>query len=129
MPSFTRPPSRVAIVRSPDYDRDLSALLFDAMREFDLPVAGKKVVLKPNFVEPDPEGIINTNPAVVAAAREAFLRLGAQSVRVAEGPGHERDTEAIVETLRLERVSNRVVMRAVSGFRSALIFFLWGACR
>jgi uncharacterized protein (DUF362 family) len=101
MPSFTRPPSRVAIVRSPDYDRDLSALLFDAMREFDLPVAGKKVVLKPNFVEPDPEGIINTNPAVVAAAREAFLRLGAQSVRVAEGPGHERDTEAIVETLRL----------------------------
>ena len=101
MPSFTRPPSRVAIVRSSSYDRDLSALLFDAMREFDLPVSGKKVVLKPNFVEPDPEGIINTNPAVVAAAREVFLRLGAQSVRVAEGPGHERDTEAIVETLRL----------------------------
>jgi uncharacterized protein (DUF362 family) len=64
-------------------------------------VSGKKVVLKPNFVEPDPDGIINTNPRVVAAAREAFLRLGAQSVRVAEGPGHERDTEAIVETLRL----------------------------
>jgi uncharacterized protein (DUF362 family) len=30
-----------------------------------------------------------------------LLRLGAQSVRVAEGPGHERDTEAIVETIRL----------------------------
>ena len=62
---------------------------------------GKKVLLKPNFVEPDPEGVINTHPAVVGAAREAFLRLGAESVRVAEGPGHERDTEAIVETIRL----------------------------
>jgi uncharacterized protein (DUF362 family) len=101
MPSFTRPPSRVAIVRSEGYDRDLGALLFEALSEFDLPVSGKKVVLKPNFVEPDPEGIINTHPAVVAGAREAFLRLGAHSVRVAEGPGHERDTEAIVETLRL----------------------------
>ncbi len=101
MPSFTRPPSRVAIVRSEDYDRDLAALLFDALRQFDPPVSGKKVLLKPNFVEPDPDGIINTNPKVVAAAREAFLRLGAQSVRIAEGPGHERDTEAIVETLRL----------------------------
>src|ERR1035437_699170 len=84
MPSFTRPPSRVAIVRSAGYDRDLGALLFDALREFDLPVGGKKVLLKPNFVEPDPEGIVNTPPAVVAAAREAFLRLGAETVRVAE---------------------------------------------
>ena len=42
MPSFTRPPSRVAIVRSGSYDRDLGALLFDALREFDLPVTGRK---------------------------------------------------------------------------------------
>jgi uncharacterized protein (DUF362 family) len=91
----------VAIVRSSRYDQSLGALLYDALRQFDPPVSGKNVVLKPNFVEPDPEGIINTHPAVVAAAREAFLRLGAKSVRVAEGPGHERDTEAIVETLRL----------------------------
>jgi uncharacterized protein (DUF362 family) len=101
MPSFTRPESRVAIVRSASYDRDLATLLFDALREFDLPVVGKKVLLKPNFVEPDPEGVINTHPAVVAAVREAFLRRGAASVRVAEGPGHERDTESIVETIRL----------------------------
>ena len=101
MPSFTRPPSRVAIVRSASYQDDLGAVLFRALREFDLPVASKNVLLKPNFVEPDPEGIINTHPAVVGAAREAFLRLGARSVRVAEGPGHERDTEAILETIRL----------------------------
>jgi uncharacterized protein (DUF362 family) len=101
MPSFSRPPSRVAILRPADYKLDLAALLFEAMQEFDPPVRGKKVLLKPNFVEPDPEGIINTHPAVVAAARECFLRLGAESVRVAEGPGHERDTEGIVETIRL----------------------------
>ena len=101
MPSFTRPPSRVAIVQASSYERDLGALLFEGLREFELPVAGKSVLLKPNFVEPDAEGIINTHPAVVGAAREAFLRMGAESVRVAEGPGHERDTEAIVETIRL----------------------------
>jgi len=101
MPSFARPPSRVAIVPCPGYDRNLNAALFDTLREFDLPVNGKKVLLKPNFVEPDPEGIINTHPAVVGAVRETFLRLGAATVRVAEGPGHERDTEAIVETIRL----------------------------
>ena len=101
MPPFTRPLSRVAIVRAGGYDGDLGAPLFEALKEFDLPVKGMKVLLKPNFVEPDPAGVVNTHPAVVGAVREAFLRLGAGSVRVAEGPGHERDTEAIVETIRL----------------------------
>ena len=101
VPSFARPASWVAIVRAGSYEADLGTLLFNALREFDLRLRGKKVVLKPNFVEPDPDGVINTHPAVIAAARDCFLRLGAASVQVAEGPGHERDTEAIVETLRL----------------------------
>jgi uncharacterized protein (DUF362 family) len=98
---YARPASRVAIVRAAGYAGDLAMLLWEAMRQFDLPVRGKRVLLKPNFVEPDAGGVINTHPAVVAAARECFLRLGAASVRVGEGPGHERDTEAIVETIRL----------------------------
>ncbi len=101
LPSFQRPPSRVAIRRATSYEADLSALVYETLREFDLPVRGKTVLLKPNFVEPDPQGVINTHPAIVGAARESFLRLGAQTVLVAEGPGHERDTEAIVETIRL----------------------------
>src|SRR5215471_5362860 len=101
LPSFKRPPARVAIRRMASYEADLAALLFETLGEFNLPVRAKSVLLKPNFVEPDPEGVINTHPAVVGAARECFLRLGAQSVVVAEGPGHERDTEAIVETIRL----------------------------
>ena len=101
LPSFQRPPSRVAIRRAASYQGNLAALVYETLCEFDLPVRGKTVLLKPNFVEPDPQGVINTHPAVVGAARESFLRLGAQTVLVAEGPGHERDTEAIVETIRL----------------------------
>lgn len=100
-PSFRRPPSRVAIRRAASYEGDLQALLDETLREFQLPVEGKSVLLKPNFVSPDPGGIINTHPAVVAAARESFLRLGAASVVIGEGPALERDTEAIVETLGL----------------------------
>ena len=101
MPPFARPSSRVAIAAQCRYDGGLADIIFRTVQQFALPVAGSQVLLKPNFVEPDPEGIINTHPAVVAAAREAFLRLGAKSVRIAEGPGHERDSEAMVETLRL----------------------------
>lgn len=100
-PPFSRPESRTAIRAAARYECDLAALIFETLGEFDLPVRGKNVLLKPNFVEPDPQGIINTHPAAVAAARESFLRLGARSVLVGEGPGHERDTEAIVETNRL----------------------------
>src|SRR3974377_60880 len=101
LPSFKRPRSRVAIRRAVSYEADLAALLFETLREWDLPVGEKTVLLKPNFVEPDALGVINTHPAVVGAARECFLRLGARSVVVGEGPGHERDTEAIVETIHL----------------------------
>ncbi len=108
MPSFTRPKSRVAILRADHYDRDLSALLYQALAEFDLPVGGKNVLLKPNFVEPDTQGMVNTHPAVIGALRETFLRLGAASVRVADGPGNERDTEAIVETIHLRDFLGRI---------------------
>ena len=100
-PSFTRPASRVAICRAQSYEADLPALLFETLREFDLPVRGKTVLLKPNFVGPDPQGVINTHPAVVGAAKESLLRLGAKEVLVGDGPALERDTEAILEMMRL----------------------------
>jgi uncharacterized protein (DUF362 family) len=113
MPSFKRPPSRVAIRRALSYQVDLAALLGETLLEYDLPVRGRSVLLKPNFVEPDPQGVINTHPAVVAAARECFLRLGASSVVVAEGPGNERDTEGIVETNRLRQYLGPLVDKFV----------------
>ncbi len=101
VPSFQRPASRVAIRRVESYGADLSAILWETLREFDLPVQGKSVLLKPNLVETDALGAINTHPAVIGAARESFLRLGARSVIVGEGPAHERDTEAVVEAIHL----------------------------
>jgi len=101
MPSFRRPASRVAILRADSYDCDLASLLFETICEFKLNVKGKTVLLKPNFVGPDPRNVMNTHPAVVAAAREGFLRLDAARVVVAEGPALERDTEAILEVIRL----------------------------
>ena len=101
LPSFQRPLSRVAIRRAERYQSGLEALLLETLREFDLPVRGKTVLLKANFVSSDSENVINTHPAVVAAARESFLRLDASKVTVADGPALERDTEAILESMRL----------------------------
>jgi len=44
---------------------------------------------------------MNTHSAVIAATRECFLRLGAAQVFVGDGPAMDRDTEAIIESVRL----------------------------
>ncbi|MEM8864225.1 MAG: DUF362 domain-containing protein [Planctomycetota bacterium] len=60
---------------------------------------GKRVLLKPNLVEPSraiPH--MTTHPAVIVAAAEVFRGWGA-SVVVGEAPGHVRDTEtALIES-------------------------------
>jgi uncharacterized protein (DUF362 family) len=101
IPSFSRPQSRVAIRNSLSYQSDLAAVLHETLLEFELPVRGKTVLLKPNFVGFDPLGMTNTHPAVVHAARETFLRLGASTVLIGEGPALERDTHAVLESIRL----------------------------
>ena len=61
-----------------------------------MPLAGKRVVLKPNLVEYHRDKVINTHPHVVAAAIELCQREGAAEVIVAEGPGHWRNVEYLV---------------------------------
>lgn len=100
IPPFARPVSRVAIRKVPSYDADLESILDETLAEFALSVRGKKVLLKPNFVGPDPEGTIDTHPAVVKAAYESFRRLGAAEVRIGDGAALERDAEAVLESLR-----------------------------
>ena len=95
--------SRVAILPARDYTVPLTDVVLQGIRHFPVAVAGRKVVLKPNLVEFDPAGVINTHPAVIAAAVEAFRRLGARDVVVAEGPGHRRDTEHLVAASGLFR--------------------------
>lgn len=101
IPSFSRPHSKVAIRNALTYQSDIAAVLYETLQEFNLPVQGKTVLLKPNFVGFDPLGMINTHPAVVSAARESFLRLGASEVLIGEGPALDRDTQAILESIRL----------------------------
>jgi uncharacterized protein (DUF362 family) len=88
--------SRVAIMAAESYQIPLTDTLLKGIKPFGLSVRGKKVVLKPNLVEFDSRGLINTHPAVIAAAVDAFATLGAKEVIVAEGPGHRRDNEYLL---------------------------------
>ena len=90
-------PSRVSITRAPAYDQTIYDTMRRALAEHNLDVRGRRVVLKPNLVEFEPESCINTNPLVVHAAYEAFRGMGAASVQIAEGPGHRRNTLDLAE--------------------------------
>ena len=88
--------SRVAIVSAEQYSERLEELLLAGLREFRLNLHAKSVLLKPNLVEYIAGVEVNTNPVLVGAAAEAFLKLGAKSVVVGEGPGHQRDTYLVL---------------------------------
>jgi uncharacterized protein (DUF362 family) len=88
--------ARVAVLAASDYDGPLESTVLDGLRAIGADVRGKSVLLKPNLVEFDPLTAINTEPRLVGAAVLAFRRLGAASVRVAEGPGHRRDVQDVI---------------------------------
>jgi uncharacterized protein (DUF362 family) len=88
--------SQVAILRAASYQQDLTPLIVEGIRAFSLPVRGKRVLLKPNLVEYDSNNVVNTHPAVIGAAIQAFRELGAAVVKVGEGPGHRRDTDGLL---------------------------------
>jgi uncharacterized protein (DUF362 family) len=88
--------SRVAILRIKDYSQKIEEFLRHGLQLFSVEVGGKSVVLKPNLVDYIPGNSINTHPILVAAAAECFRRMGAKEVIVAEGPGHQRDTQLVL---------------------------------
>lgn len=88
--------SRVAILEARRYEVSLENIIRRGIDLFKLDVKGKRIVLKPNLVEFDPKGVINTHPAVIEAAIGSFRSLGAREVVVAEGPGHRRDNEYLL---------------------------------
>jgi uncharacterized protein (DUF362 family) len=102
--------SRVAILHAEQYSQKLDQVLAAGLRLFPIDVRGKRVVLKPNLVDYAPGNAINTHPLLVLAATESFRRMGAKSVVVAEGPGHQRDTQLVLsqsgyqQSLRDEKV-------------------------
>ncbi len=86
----------MAILSAKNYEVGLQDVLLRGIKMFYPRLDGKRIVLKPNLVEFDPNGIINTNPAVIEAAIDSFKTLGAREVIVAEGPGHRRDNEYLL---------------------------------
>lgn len=102
--------SRVAILHAEQYSQRIDETLAAGLRQFPIDVRGKAVVLKPNLVDYIPGDAINTHPLLVVAAAESFRRMGARSVVVAEGPGHQRDTQLVLsqsgyrKALRDERI-------------------------
>jgi len=134
-PSVPKAPvSDVLIARAPAYTMDVYDTVYRMVDAHRLDVRGKKIVLKPNLVEFDPHTAINTHPVVVHAAYEAFRKLGAAEVRIAEGPGHRRATldladaagyfetvpafERTFTDLNLDNVAKRAIPRPVSTLRS-----------
>lgn len=88
----------VHLARASDYNADLVDVLsrqYESFRQR-VPLAGKRVVLKPNLVEYHRDKVINTHPHVVAAVIELCKKEGAGEIIVAEGPGHWRNVEYLV---------------------------------
>jgi uncharacterized protein (DUF362 family) len=88
---FTPAPCPVTLLPMADYSRDMEKEIAAVISDDGLSLKGKKVLLKPNFVEAHPERPINTNPSVIAGVAHACLRLGAAQVTVGEASGHRRD--------------------------------------
>jgi uncharacterized protein (DUF362 family) len=132
--SISHSRSNVSITRVPAYTMDVYDSVYRVVAQHNLNVRGKRVVLKPNLVEFDPHTAINTHPLVVHAAYEAFRKLSAAEVKIAEGPGHRRATLDLADAagyfstvpqfedaftdLNLDNVAKRVISRPVSKLKS-----------
>ncbi|MET0513837.1 MAG: DUF362 domain-containing protein [Nitrospiraceae bacterium] len=100
---YFRMPQRAQsfVTKVAHYQLDIADVISRGIRELGIgpeELMGKRILLKPNMVETASGAPhINTHPLVLRGAVEAFLRLGAANVMVAEGPGHRRDTLAVYE--------------------------------
>ncbi len=105
--------SPVFLASNQSYSGNLASTIESGLHEtgFDFNwIRGRKVLLKPNMVEPTRDAPhMTTHPAMVVAAADVFLKHGAE-VTVGEAPGHVRDTEmalaesGIGDALRSERL-------------------------
>ncbi|HJT68667.1 MAG TPA: DUF362 domain-containing protein [Terriglobales bacterium] len=116
-----QPRSRVGIFRTESYSQKLFEILRCGLDLFHLNLLGKTVLLKPNLVDYIPGSHINTHPLVVSAAVECFRSLGAASVTVGEGPGHQRDTELVLLESGMAEALRRQEVRFVDLNRDEVI--------
>jgi uncharacterized protein (DUF362 family) len=107
--------SAVHIARADSYEAPLADILakqFEHFRQI-VPLAGKRVVLKPNLVEYRREKVINTDPRVIDAVIQLCKQEGAAEIIVAEGPGHWRNVQFLVKECGLGAVLEKHGVRFV----------------
>lgn len=88
--------SPVFVAKGQSYTGELAQTIRDGLLACDVQpnsFQGKRVLLKPNLVEPSRRiPHMTTHPAMIVAAADVFRDWGAE-VSVGEAPGHVRDTE------------------------------------
>ncbi len=107
---------KVHIERVPSYEADLAAALRSSLTNLGLTgmFSGKTVLLKPNLVETAPwQTAINTHPSVVLAAATVVRDLGAREVLIAEGAGHRRDSELVLDQTGLGDVLDAAELKFI----------------
>ncbi|MBM3858585.1 MAG: DUF362 domain-containing protein [Verrucomicrobia bacterium] len=95
-----QPATGVTIRRAASYSAPLERLIREGLQNHPRALErarGGRVLLKPNLIEYNDARRVNTHPSVVQAAVDAFRAVGAREVIVAEGPGHQRDTELLLD--------------------------------
>jgi uncharacterized protein (DUF362 family) len=108
--SQTRAFSRadVFIARARSYSDDLAGIIRRGLAELGLSrdwAWGKTVLLKPNLVEPDRGAPhVGTHPELVRAVAAVFRDWRLGGLFVAEGPGHCRDSDLVLDVSGLGRV-------------------------
>ena len=106
-----------AFVARARYDAELASVVRRGLVELGLPAdwaRDKTVLLKPNLVEPTADQPhINTHPALVHAVAEVLRGQGAREVLVAEGQGHIRDSQLVLEQSGLAPVVKDAGLRFV----------------
>ena len=98
--------SSVAVIPVQSYEEDIFELIKQHVKSykdgFAVPnLKNQTVVLKPNMVEFREGKPVTTNPAMLKAAILLAYDWGAKKVIVAEGPGHMRDTEFLLQATGL----------------------------
>jgi uncharacterized protein (DUF362 family) len=100
--------AEVAVLKATAYDAGIEDSIRAGLQQLGIDARwarGKSILLKPNLVEPRPDAPhINTHPAVIRATAEVFRRWDASEVMIAEGQGHCRDSQLVLDHSGLGRV-------------------------
>lgn len=104
----TGPEAVVALGECADYDDDVRGCLAALWQQAAMPpVAGKRVLVKPNLIDVIEGHPTTTAPEVVDAVLDLLAGLGASEVAVGEGPGFRREAGPVVEECGLAAILAR----------------------